>query len=68
MVTPFRHSRLRKQTDLALNTAQESRNMQALLIVLALLKEALWLTLDKCWLDMKQEAVLARYLPNRDYC
>ncbi|WP_258869250.1 hypothetical protein [Aquitalea aquatica] len=42
--------------------------MQALLIVLVLLLEALWLALDKCWLDMEQEAVLARHLPDRDHC
>ncbi|WP_255524340.1 hypothetical protein [Aquitalea sp. ASV15] len=42
--------------------------MPALLIVLTLLLEALWLALDKYWLDMEQEAVLARYLPDRDHC
>lgn len=42
--------------------------MQALLIILALLQEARWLALGKCWPDMKQEAALARYLPNRDHC
>ncbi|WP_124643450.1 MULTISPECIES: hypothetical protein [Aquitalea] len=63
MVTPFHTSCLRKQA----NITKGSHTMQALLIVLALLVEALWLALDKCWLDREQEAVLARYLPDRDH-
>ena len=41
--------------------------MQALLIVLTLLLEALWLVLDKFWLDPEQESVLSHYLPDRDH-
>jgi len=66
MVTPFHHNWLHKHVDIP--NIKRKRTMQALLIVLVLLVEALWLALDKCWLDMEQEAVLARYLPDRDHC
>ncbi|WP_287877331.1 hypothetical protein [Aquitalea sp.] len=42
--------------------------MTLLLISLTLLAEALWLALDKFWLDPAQAAVLLTTLPDRDHC
>jgi hypothetical protein len=42
--------------------------MTLLLISLTLLAEALWLALDKFWLDPAQAAVLLSTLPDRDHC
>ncbi len=42
--------------------------MNLLLITFTLLAEALWLALDKFWLDPAQAAALRATLPDRDHC